>query len=282
MLNKKPRVPAPVQIPTQLSFLHGFKDYLIAQTVSPHTRNAYLSDLLQCSECSQVSMPEWSSDDVADVLLTLTKQGKSPRSIARCLSALRSFFKFLREQKLRSDNPVALHKTPKIGRALPKDLSEQDVDALIQAPDIETALGLRDRAMFEVLYACGLRVSELLNLRLDLINLKQGYLRITGKGNKERLVPLGQIAVEWVEKYFKVKRSSIEKQQHRLQKYGAILAGLSWLPFIGELFPLSLGFFKIKPFSVAMFMLAGISIRYIFITNLQQIFFNKYSKSYVL
>ncbi|MDG9422945.1 tyrosine-type recombinase/integrase, partial [Streptococcus pneumoniae] len=95
----------------------------------------------------------------------------------------------------------ALHKTPKIGRALPKDLSEQDVDALIQAPDIETALGLRDRAMFEVLYACGLRVSELLNLRLDLINLKQGYLRITGKGNKERLVPLGQIAVEWVEKY---------------------------------------------------------------------------------
>lgn len=175
MLNKKPRVPAPVQIPTQLIFLHGFKDYLIAQTVSPHTRNAYLSDLLQCSECSQVSMPEWSSDDVADVLLTLTKQGKSPRSIARCLSALRSFFKFLREQKLRSDNPVALHKTPKIGRALPKDLSEQDVDALIQAPDIETALGLRDRAMFEVLYACGLRVSELLNLRLDLINLKQGY-----------------------------------------------------------------------------------------------------------
>jgi site-specific recombinase XerD len=94
MLNKKPRVPAPVQIPTQLSFLHGFKDYLIAQTVSPHTRNAYLSDLLQCSECSQVSMPEWSSDDVADVLLTLTKQGKSPRSIARCLSALRSFLNF--------------------------------------------------------------------------------------------------------------------------------------------------------------------------------------------
>lgn len=78
---------------------------------------------------------------------------------------------------------------------------------------------------------------------------------------------------EWVEKYFKVKRSSIEKQQHRLQKYGAILAGLSWLPFIGELFPLSLGFFKIKPFSVAMFMLAGISIRYIFITIVTLHFF---------
>ncbi|MGN5756903.1 tyrosine-type recombinase/integrase, partial [Acinetobacter calcoaceticus] len=75
-------------------------------------------------------------------------------------------YKFLREHKLRSVNPVATHHSPKIGRSLPKDLSEEDVEALIQAPDINTALGLRDRAMFEVLYACGLRVSELLNLRL--------------------------------------------------------------------------------------------------------------------
>ena len=202
MLNKKPRIPAAVKIPEHLSFLHGFRDYLVAQTVSPHTRNAYLSDLIQCSDLHDtVVLTEWSSDDIADVLIALTKHGKSPRSIARCLSALRQFFKFLREQKLRDDNPVATHQSPKIGRALPKDLSEHDVEALINAPDISTALGLRDRAMLEVLYACGLRVTELLNLRLDLINLKQGYLRIVGKGNKERLVPLGQIACEWVEKY---------------------------------------------------------------------------------
>jgi integrase/recombinase XerD len=211
MLNKKPRIPAAVNIPENLSFLQGFRDYLIAQTVSPHTRNAYLSDLIQCSECSAVNMPDWSSDDISDVLLNLTQQGKSPRSIARSLSALRSFYKFLREQKLRSDNPVATHKTPKIGRALPKDLSEADVEALINAPDINTALGLRDRAMFEVLYACGLRVSELLNLRLELINLKQGYLRIVGKGNKERLVPLGQVACEWIEKYLQQARASLYK-----------------------------------------------------------------------
>ncbi|MDD2944846.1 MAG: site-specific tyrosine recombinase XerD [Acinetobacter sp.] len=211
MLNKKPRIPAPVNIPEHLSFLQGFRDYLIAQTVSPHTRNAYLSDLIQCSECHAVSMPDWNSDDISDVLLNLTKQGKSPRSIARSLSALRSFYKFLREQKLRSDNPVATHKTPKIGRALPKDLSEADVEALINAPDINTALGLRDRAMFEVLYACGLRVSELLNLRLELINLKQGYLRIVGKGNKERLVPLGQVACEWIEKYLNEARCHLYK-----------------------------------------------------------------------
>lgn len=211
MLNKKPRIPAPVSIPEQFSFLQGFRDYLIAQTVSPHTRNAYLSDLIQCSECSTITMPSWSSDDIADVLLALTKQGKSPRSIARSLSALRSFYKFLREQKLRSDNPLATHKTPKIGRSLPKDISEQEVEALIHAPNIETALGLRDRAMFEVLYACGLRVTELINLRLELINLKQGYLRIVGKGNKERLVPLGQIACQWVEKYLNEARPHLYK-----------------------------------------------------------------------
>ncbi|MGA9698545.1 MAG: site-specific tyrosine recombinase XerD [Acinetobacter sp.] len=211
MLNKKPRIPAPVSIPEHLSFLQGFRDYLIAQTVSPHTRNAYLSDLVQCSECNSNSMPDWNSDDISDVLLALTKQGKSPRSIARSLSALRSFYKFLREQKLRSDNPVATHKTPKIGRSLPKDISEQEVEALIHAPDIETALGLRDRAMLEVLYACGLRVTELLNLRLELINLKQGYLRIVGKGNKERLVPLGQMACEWIEKYLNEARPSLYK-----------------------------------------------------------------------
>ena len=211
ILTKKPRIPSAVSIPEHLSFLQGFRDYLIAQTVSPHTRNAYLSDLVQCSELHAKPMTEWQSDDISDVLLKLTQQAKSPRSIARCLSALRSLYKFLREQKLRDDNPVALHKTPKLGRALPKDLSEADVEALILAPDINTALGLRDRAMFEVIYACGLRVSELINLRLDLINLKQGYLRVLGKGNKERLVPMGQVACEWVEKYLTESRPQLYK-----------------------------------------------------------------------
>ncbi|WOE41810.1 site-specific tyrosine recombinase XerD [Acinetobacter chinensis] len=227
MLNKKPRVPAPVNIPEPLSFLQGFRDWLVAQTVSPHTRNAYLSDLIHCSQYATVSLPDWSSEHISDVLLELTRQGKSPRSIARTLSALRSFYKFLREQKLRSDNPVATHKTPKLGRALPKDLSEQDVEALIQAPDTETALGLRDRAMFEVLYACGLRVTELINLRLELINLKQGYLRITGKGNKERLVPLGAVACEWVENYLNIARPVLYKSSTDylfLTQHGGIMS----------------------------------------------------------
>lgn len=211
MLNKKPRQPAPIQIPEQLSFLNGYRDDLIAQTVSPHTRNAYLSDLIQMAQCSEHPLPEWQSQDIGDMLLQLTQQGKHPRSIARCLSALRSFFKFLREQKLRLDNPVAEHKTPKIGRDLPKDLSEHDVEALILAPNLDTPLGLRDRAMFEVLYACGLRVSELLNLRLELLNLRQGYVRILGKGNKERLVPLGEQACEWLSQYLQHARPQLYK-----------------------------------------------------------------------
>ena len=94
MINKKPRVPAPIQIPEQLSFLHGFRDYLIAQSVSPHTRNAYLTDLVQCSTLLTSPMTLWSHDDISDVLIELTKQGESPRSIARTLSALRSFINF--------------------------------------------------------------------------------------------------------------------------------------------------------------------------------------------
>src|SRR5690606_42143613 len=107
MLNKTPRIPAPVQIPDQYSFLQGFRDYLIAQTVSPHTRNAYLSDLLQCTDCLAKPLPELTHDDISDVLVALTKQQKSPRSIARILSALMSCFKFLRQDKYSNDNPLA-------------------------------------------------------------------------------------------------------------------------------------------------------------------------------
>ncbi|MFT4020026.1 MAG: site-specific tyrosine recombinase XerD [Acinetobacter sp.] len=209
--NKKPRTPAPIVIPTHLSFLLTYRDYLIAQTVSPHTRNAYLSDLIQCSQLHSLPLIDWSKNDIADVLIEFTKQGKSPRSIARSMSALRSFFKFLREQKLRTDNPMTGHQLPKLGRPLPKDLSEAQVEALIDAPDLNNALGVRDRTMLEVLYACGLRVSELITLRVDFLNLKQGFVRILGKGNKERLVPLGEIACEWLQRYFTEARPQLLK-----------------------------------------------------------------------
>lgn len=208
-VHKKVRIPTPIQIPPHLEFLYGFRDDLIAQDVSPHTRNAYLSDLIQCSHCHQHPLTEWNKTDIGDAMMDLTKQGKSPRSIARTLSALRQFFKFMRLNQLRVDNPMQDYKTPKFGRNLPKDLSEEDVNALLNAPNTDTALGLRDKAMLEVLYACGLRVSELVNIRLNFIHLEQGYLRILGKGNKERLVPMGEHAILWVARYLQQSRPNL-------------------------------------------------------------------------
>lgn len=213
MLNaKKVRTPTPVSIPQEFSYLQGFRDYLISHSSSVHTRNAYLSDLILCAKCSDVVIPDWQESHVQTVLLQLTEQGKSPRSIARAMSALRQFFKFLRETGIRQDDPLAQQKTPRQGRPLPKNLSNIDVERLIDAPDTATALGLRDRAMLEVLYACGLRVSELIGLQTQMLNLEQGFVRIKGKGNKERLVPLGEIAIDWIKKYLHGARPELYKQ----------------------------------------------------------------------
>ena len=212
MLNaKKVRTPTPVSIPSEFSYLQGFRDYLISHSSSVHTRNAYLSDLILCAKCSDVAIPDWSAEHVQAVLLKLTEQSKSPRSIARAMSALRQFFKFLRETGIRQNDPLAEQKTPRQGRPLPKNLSNVEVEQLIDAPDTSTALGLRDRTMLEVLYACGLRVSELIGLQTQMLNLEQGFVRIKGKGNKERLVPLGEIAIDWIKKYLQSARPELYK-----------------------------------------------------------------------
>ncbi|MGA9335981.1 MAG: site-specific tyrosine recombinase XerD [Rudaea sp.] len=128
--------------------------------------------------------------------------GYSARSNARLLSTLRHFYRLrLREGAITQD-PTLLLDAPKLPKPLPKALSEAQVEALIQAPQIDTPLGLRDRAMLELIYATGLRVSELVGLRTEQVNLRQGVLRVTGKGGKERLVPLGEQAQDWLERYY--------------------------------------------------------------------------------
>ncbi len=123
------------------------------------------------------------------------------RSNARLLSTLRRYYRLMRRIGAVEQDPTLLLEAPKLPRSLPKALSESEVEGLIRAPDVTTPRGLRDRAMLELLYATGLRVSELVSLRADQINLRQGVLRVTGKGGKDRLVPLGEEAQDWLERY---------------------------------------------------------------------------------
>nr|WP_295381877.1 site-specific tyrosine recombinase XerD [Pseudoxanthomonas sp.] len=130
-----------------------------------------------------------------------TREGYSPRSNARLLSSLRAFFAHRLRRGDRADDPTALLDPPKLPRSLPKALAESEIDALLAAPAVDTPEGLRDRAMLELMYAAGLRVSELVNLPATAVNLRQGVIRVTGKGSKERLVPLGEESQHWLETY---------------------------------------------------------------------------------
>jgi integrase/recombinase XerD len=133
----------------------------------------------------------------------------SSRSTARFLSCARGFYRYhLREGNI-SANPLALVKSPKLPRSLPKSLNETDVENLLNAPLLEDPLGLRDRAMLEVLYACGLRVTELVSLTMPQINLRQNVIRVMGKGSKERLIPMGEEAAVWLERYFREARPQL-------------------------------------------------------------------------
>ncbi|MDR3389277.1 MAG: site-specific tyrosine recombinase XerD [Rudaea sp.] len=136
-------------------------------------------------------------------------KGYSARSNARLLSTLRHFYRLRLRQGAIAEDPTLLLDAPKLPRPLPKALSEAQVEALIRAPDADTPLGLRDRAMFELIYATGLRVSELIGLRTEQVNLRQGVLRVTGKGGKERLVPLGEEAQDWLERYYAQSRPAL-------------------------------------------------------------------------
>lgn len=129
------------------------------------------------------------------------RAGYSARSNARLLSALRAFFGHLLQRGARKDDPTALIEQPRQGRLLPRALTESQVDALLAAPDVDSPEGLRDKAMLELMYACGLRVSELVGLPANGVNLRQGVLRVLGKGGKERLVPMGEEAQHWLERY---------------------------------------------------------------------------------
>ena len=199
-------------MPDKQTVIGQFLDALwLERGLSENTLSAYRSDLYSYSgwlaSSSSRDLLQSRPEDILAYLATLT--GKSSRTSARRLSSLRRFFQYLAREGRISHDPCARVAAPRIGRPLPKSLTEEEVESLLDAPDTATAVGQRDRAMLEVLYATGLRVSELVGLQMVQVNLRQGVLRVIGKGNKERLVPLGEEASDWIEKFIRQGRAEL-------------------------------------------------------------------------
>ena len=182
--------------------------------LSKNTLSAYRSDLckfLLWLEGENIEVDQARSNNILTYLALSEK--KSTRTIARSLSSLRRLYEYLYREGRIKINPVDNVDAPRLGRNLPKSLTENEVELLLEAPNVKQALGLRDKCMLEVLYATGLRVSELVTLTLHQINLRQGVIRVTGKGNKERLVPFGETATQWLDKYLSSTRDEIIKDK---------------------------------------------------------------------
>jgi len=193
--------------------LESFLDAVWAERgLSDNTLKSYRYDLtLLCQhlESRNRTLLDAKREDLLHFLATQVQTGRSPRSLSRYLSGFRQFYQWLlREGRVLKD-PSALIESPKLGRGLPKALSEQQVVGLLEAPDTGTPLGLRDRTMLELMYATGLRVSELISLEAVNININQGVVRVMGKGGKERLVPLGEEALSWMQRYLKESRPDL-------------------------------------------------------------------------
>jgi integrase/recombinase XerD len=180
--------------------------------LSPNTLAAYRADLSALERWLAISKTDLLAASRADILSFMASRieaGARPRSTARQLSSFRRFYRHLaREGGVRED-PTALIDMPKVGRSLPRSLTEEEVEALLAAPSVSDPLGHRDRTMLEVLYATGLRVSELVSLQLTSVNLSQGVIRIVGKGDRERLIPLGEEAVQWLQQFLQGPRGEI-------------------------------------------------------------------------
>jgi integrase/recombinase XerD len=186
--------------------IHVFLSYMrVEKGLAQNTILAYGRDLRRFAafleKRGKHEAVEATRDDVVDFLSSLYKAKLDSRSVARFLVSVRSFYRFLVLEEMAREDPTENLESPKIRQSLPSYLRVEEVDRLLAAPDLNTPVGLRDRAMLEVFYSTGLRVSEVLNLRLSDVDMRLGCVRCVGKGNKERLVPIGRKAIEAVEHY---------------------------------------------------------------------------------
>jgi integrase/recombinase XerD len=197
--------------------IDGFLNHLIVEKgLSPNTRKAYGADLTRFRnylESKGVPMTGAVGRDISGYLLTLKDTGLSARSYARALIAIRGFYRHLASRGMIAGSPCATIDAPKLGKTLPEFLSVEEVDRLLSAPASDNIRGLRDRAMLETLYAAGLRVTELVSLRVNDVNLQAGYITAFGKGSKERVVPIGDSAMHWIKRYADEARPALLREK---------------------------------------------------------------------
>lgn len=202
--------------PEEISIIDQFIDHLwLEDGLSQNTLSSYRLDLTGFALWLSKQAKTLHTVTNADIQYFLAEKFPhlKPRSMNRHIATLRRFYRYLVAQNHMAVDPTLQIESPKMPRSLPKSLNEKEVVDLLNAPNIEEDTGLRDRAMLELLYACGLRVSELVSVKVFEVSLGEGTVRITGKGSKTRLVPMGEDAVEWLAKYLKVARNRILKNQ---------------------------------------------------------------------
>ena len=198
--------------------LDAFIDNIwIEKGLSQNTLDSYRSDLEQFSswlEKNNLNYIKTSKKEILSYLSFLFQKGLGSKTVARKLSSLKSFFRYLVFKSIIPNDPSSEVETPKLLKSIPKSISEKEVEALLAAPDEKTDIGLRDKTMIETLYSCGLRISELTNLELLNLNLRQGVIRVIGKGQKERLVPMGDQLIGLLELYISSSRKNLLNKRH--------------------------------------------------------------------
>ena len=204
----------PVSVPPYDILRARYEAYLLLERgLSPNTREAYLRDADTFHDYlsdASVSFSEVSIDLLEKFIADLYETGISARSVARMISGVKSIFRYLRLEHIIEINPASMLESPHLGMHLPEVLSVEEIDAMIDAIDMESQTGLRNRAIIETLYGCGLRVSELCNLEISRIDFDRKFLIVTGKGSKQRLVPMSESAADEIEAYLKLERPRLK------------------------------------------------------------------------
>ncbi len=191
--------------------LYDYQMYLkLEKRVSANTIEGYLRDIQKLINYSDKQPLDYTQDDITAFIHNFASSEYSIRSQARVISGLKSFFGYLQLEDFREDNPTTLLETPKIGMKLPDVLSEKEIDKMIEVIDLSKPEGQRNRAIIEVLYGCGLRVSELINLKISDLFFDDGFIRVIGKGNKQRLVPISDYTIKYINLYKETIRQQIQ------------------------------------------------------------------------